>query len=198
LRRGALNSLGGRKVIDTRIKFTYDDYLQLPEDKRYELIEGEFFMVPSPSYQHQAISIELFRALDNYARSRSLGKVIYAPLDVVLSEENVLQPDIMFISRERLNIITERNIQGAPDLVVEILSPATAQRDKELKQKLYARFGIREYWLVDPSARTIEVMSLTENGFESVGMYHEGAILISPLLRGLSVEVRGIFLGPKI
>ncbi|MCL0065651.1 Uma2 family endonuclease [Dehalococcoidia bacterium] len=182
-------------MISTRIKFTYGDYLQLPEDKRYELIEGEFFMVPSPSYQHQSISKELFRALDNYVRSRSLGEVIYAPLDVVLSEENVLQPDILFVSRERLDIITERNIQGAPDLVVEILSPATAQRDKELKQKLYARFGVREYWLADPSARPIEVLSLAEAGFESVGLYHEGTILVSPLLMGLSIEVRGIFSG---
>ncbi|HAZ31419.1 MAG TPA: hypothetical protein DCY61_01760 [Dehalococcoidia bacterium] len=182
-------------MISTRIKFTYGDYLQLPEDKRYELIEGEFFMVPSPNTSHQGALQNIFRALDTYVRNRGLGKVYLAPLDVVLSEENVLQPDILFVSRERLDIITERNIQGAPDLVVEILSPATAQRDKELKQKLYARYGVREYWLADPSARTIEVMSLAEAGFESVGLYHERAILISPLLRGLSIKVRGVFSG---
>ncbi len=182
-------------MIDTKIKFTYREYLQLPEDKRYELIEGEFFMVPSPSWSHQTISASLFRAIDNYVRTHQLGEVRYAPLDVALSEENVLQPDILFVSRERLNIITARNIQGAPDLVVEILSPATAQRDRELKQKIYARFGVREYWLADPSTRTIEVMSLAEDGFERVGLYHEGAFLISPLFGGLSIDVRGIFSG---
>lgn len=180
-------------MISTRIKFTYSDYLQLPEEKRYELIEGEFFMVPSPSWSHQTISARLFRVIDNCVRTHKLGEVRYAPLDVVLSEENVLQPDILFVSSERLDIITERNIQGAPDLVVEILSPATAQRDKELKKKLYARYGVREYWLADPSARTIEVMSLAEDGFESVGLYHEEGILKSPLLGGLSFEVREIF-----
>ena len=180
-------------MVVTKIKFTYNDYLQLPEDKRYELTEGEFFMVPSPSYQHQAISKELFRALDNYVRSHSLGEVLYAPLDILLSEVNVLQPDLLFISKERLGIITDKNIQGAPDLVVEILSPATAQRDKELKQKLYAKFGVREYWVADPNTKTIEVMSLAEEGFESVGTYQEGTILESPLLRGLSIEVREIF-----
>jgi len=179
----------------TKIKFTYDDYLQLPEDKRYEVIEGEFYMVPSPSYQHQTISAHLFRAIDHYVRTHKLGEVSYAPLDVILSEENVLQPDILFVSRERFDIITERNIQGAPDLVVEILSPTTARRDKELKQKVYARFGVREYWLADPNTSTIEVMSLTEAGFERAGLYHEGATLRSPLLGGLSIEVRGVFSG---
>lgn len=176
-----------------KIKFTYKDYLQLPEDKRYELIEGEFFMVPSPGYLHQAISKRVFRALDDYVRSLGLGEVLYAPLDVILSEENVLQPDILFISKERLDIITDKNIQGAPDLVIEILSPATAERDRGLKQKLYARFGVQECWLVDPDRKVIEVISLREKGFESTGVYREEAILKSPLLKGISIKVREIF-----
>jgi Uma2 family endonuclease len=176
-----------------KIKFTYKDYLQLPEDKRYELIEGEFFMVPSPSYSHQTISANLFRILDSYVRTRELGEVRYAPLDVVLSEENVLQPDILFISKERLDIITERNIQGAPDLVIEILSPTTAERDKGLKQKLYAKFGVREYWLVDPDKKAIEVMSFGEGGFESSGIYGEGAKLKSPLLEDICINIAEIF-----
>ena len=111
-----------------KIKFTYKDYLQLPEDKRYELVEGEFFMVPSPNYYHQVISKRLFRTLDDYVRKFGLGEVLYAPLDVILSEENVLQPDILFISKERFNIITNKNIQGAPDLIIEILSSAKIGR----------------------------------------------------------------------
>ena len=180
-------------MVVTKIKFTYNDYLQLPEDKRYELIEGEFFMVPSPNTSHQDALQNLFRTLDTYVRNRGLGKIYLAPLDILLSEVNVLQPDLLFISRERLGIITDKNIQGAPDLVVEILSPATAQRDKELKQKLYAKFGVREYWIADPNTKTIEVMSLAEEGFESVGTYQEGTVMASPLLRGLSIEVREIF-----
>ncbi len=176
-----------------RIKFTYKDYLQLPEDKRYELIEGEFFMVPSPSWSHQTISTNLFRVLDGYVKSHKLGEVRYAPLDVVLSEENVLQPDILFISKERFNIITDKNVQGAPDLVIEILSSTTAEKDKGLKQKLYAKFGVREYWLVDPDKETIEVLTLAEEGFESIKAYQGGEILESPLLKGISLNVTEIF-----
>jgi len=176
-----------------RIKFTYKDYLQLPEDKRYELIEGEFFMVPSPSYSHQLISKRLFRALDDYVTKLELGEVLYAPLDIVLSQENVLQPDILFISKGRLDIITERNIQGAPDLVIEILSSTTAERDKGLKQKLYAKSGVREFWLVDPDKKIIEVMSLGEGGFESTGIYKAEAMLKSPLLEDISISIREIF-----
>jgi Uma2 family endonuclease len=105
----------------------------------------------------------------------------------------VLQPDILFISRERLDIIGDKNIQGAPDLVIEIFSPFTAERDKGLKQKLYAKFGVQEYWLVDPDTKTIEVMSLGERGLESVGVYPEKATLKSPRLRGLSIKVREVF-----
>ncbi len=176
-----------------KIKFTYEDYLQLPEDKRYELMEGEFFMVTSPSTGHQNISRNIFRILDAYVRKQGLGEVYYAPLDILLSEENVLQPDILFISKERHHIITEGNIQGAPDLVIEILSPATAERDKGLKQKLYAKFGVQEYWLVDPDKKAVEVMGLAEEGFESTGVYQEEATLDSPLLKGISIDIREIF-----
>ncbi|PIU56360.1 MAG: restriction endonuclease [Chloroflexi bacterium CG07_land_8_20_14_0_80_45_17] len=176
-----------------KIKFTYKDYLQLPEDKRYELVEGEFFMVPSPNYYHQVISKRLFRTLDDYVRKFGLGEVLYAPLDVILSEENVLQPDILFISKERFNIITNKNIQGAPDLIIEILSSATAGKDRGLKQKLYAKFGVSEYWLVDPDKETIEVLTLAEEGFESIRAYQRGEILESPLLKGIPLALTEIF-----
>jgi len=176
-----------------KIKFTYTDYLQLPEDKRYELIEGEFSMVPSPNYLHQVISKRLFRALDDYVRNLELGEVLYAPLDIILSEENVLQPDILFISKERAAIIIDKNIHGAPDLVIEILSPSTMEKDRGLKQKLYAKFGVREYWLVDPDKKIIEVMTLGERGFESTEVYQEGDLLKSPLLKRISITVSEIF-----
>ncbi len=177
----------------TRIRFTYEDYLQLPEDKRYELMEGEFYMIPSPGWSHQTISKNLFRILDDYITSRKLGETRFAPLDVVLSEEDVVQPDILFISKERSFIITERNIQGAPDLVIEILSPGTRERDRGLKRKLYAKYGVEEYWIVDPEEQSIEVLKLSEAGFETAGVYKKGGILSSPLLEGLHLNLEEIF-----
>ena len=177
----------------TRVKFTYEDYLQLPEDKRYELMEGEFYMVPSPGWSHQTILKRLFRILDDYVTSQRLGEPRFAPLDVVLSEEDVVQPDILFISKERFYIITERNIQGAPDLVIEILSPGTAERDRGLKKKLYAKYGVREYWIVDPEAKSIEVTVLGEKGFETVQVCKMGEVLSSPLLRELSFNLKEMF-----
>ena len=106
---------------------------------------------------------------------------------MVLSEEYVLQPDILFISKERSHIIAEPNIQGAPDLVVEILSPATAERDRGLKAKIYAKYGVREYWLIDPNKNTIEVMALGETGFETIKIYEPGESLESPILQFFSL-----------
>jgi len=177
----------------TRVRFTYEDYLQLPEDKRYDLMEGEFYMVPSPNVYHQTILKKLFRILDDYVVSQRLGELHLAPLDVVLSNEDVVQPDILFISREHFHIITERNIQGAPDLVIEILSSTTAERDKGLKRKLYSKYGVKEYWIVDPEERSIEVMKLGEAGFETAGVYGKGEILVSPLLKGFRLNSGEIF-----
>ena len=175
------------------IKFTYQDYLQLPEDRRCELIEGEFYMVPSPSTSHQTLVKKLFRAIDDHVVALGLGDVLFAPLDVVLSDENVLQPDILFISKERSHILTDKNVQGAPDLVIEILSPATAPRDREIKRKLYAKFGVREYWLVDPDKKTVDVMTSGKSGFEVAKSYRAKDTLTSPLLKGLSIDLSEVF-----
>ncbi|MGQ9631385.1 MAG: Uma2 family endonuclease [bacterium] len=179
-------------MIKAQVKFTYEDYCQLPEDKRYELIGGEFFMVPSPTPSHQDISRNLFRSLDAYVADRDLGRVYYAPLDVVLSDEDVVQPDILFISKDREDIIGKRNIKGVPDLVVEILSPATAERDRTLKKKLYAKYGVRECWLVDPESKSVEVFRLGEAGFDLVSRY-EGDAIRSEILEGLEVPLKEIF-----
>ncbi len=145
------------------IKFTYQDYLLLPEDKRYELIEGELLTVPSPDVEHQELSRDLEHILWEFVKQNNLGSIFNAPLDVVLSEEDVVQPDILFVSKERAHIIKEKNIQGAPDLVIEILSPATSERERTLKRKLYAKYGVKEYWIVDPEEKSIEVMALTKS-----------------------------------
>lgn len=181
--------------LNTKIRFTYEDYKSLPESetKRYELLERELIMVPSPSWLHQTILKQLFRILDDYVTDHGLGEARFAPLDVILSEETALQPDIIFILKGRVEIIAEEGVQGAPDLVIEILSPATAERDRTYKKTLYARYGVREYWLVDPDEKTVEVMGLGKGGFEPVGVYKRGEHLKSPLLKGLSVELEKVF-----
>ena len=181
--------------VNTSIKFSYRDYKSLPESdtKRYELIEGELIVVPSPSTYHQRIAGNLEYILREFVRRYNLGYIYDAPCDVVLSEENVLQPDILFITRERSEIITEENIQGPPDLVIEILSPSTAERDRTHKRTLYARHGVREYWIVDPDERTVKIMILKEIGLDVVSLYQGEARVESPLLSGLVIDLNQIF-----
>ncbi len=177
---------------DTRLRFTYRDYLLLPEGDRRELIEGDFYVVPAPSIRHQTVAANLGTLLRELVRRNRLGIILWAPTDVVLSPETVVQPDILFVSNERRGIITEPNVSGAPDLVVEILSPGTAERDRELKLNLYARYGVREYWIVDPEDETVEVMELGPGGPLDVRRYDAGSVE-SRLLPGLSVTLDDIF-----
>lgn len=140
---------------------TYDDYRQLPDDgRRYELMEGALIVAPAPEPYHQRVSGNLFAILHHHARRHKLGEVYSAPIDVVLDYINVVQPDLLFLSTERLRLVTARNIAGAPDLVVEILSPSTAERDRKEKARLYESHGVRHYWIVDPSERTLEAYRL--------------------------------------
>lgn len=179
----------------SEIKFTYKDYKNLPESetKRYELLEGELVMVPSPTTYHQRISVRLQYILEGFVQKRGLGFVYAAPCDVVLSEETVVQPDIFFISKEHSQIVKEENIQGAPDLIIEILSPATHERDRTYKRTLYAKYGSKEYWLTDPEGQTIEVLTLSETGFNTVGVYGKADVLKSPLLSNLEINLSEIF-----
>ena len=128
-----------------------------------------------------------------FAVENRLGQVYHAPFDVVLSDIDVVQPDLIFVSNECADIITSANIQGAPDLVVEILSPSTATRDKTFKRSLYARHGITEYWMVDLTEKIITVLRLGERGFEDVDTYGEGEILTSPTLQGFTLNLDEIF-----
>jgi Uma2 family endonuclease len=136
---------------------TYADYAALPDDgHRYQLLEGELVMTPSPNAWHQAASREIFVGLVRFVRLHEMGEVFAAPLDVMLSDRVVLQPDIFFISKDRAGILQDGRILGAPDLCVEILSPGTERIDRVRKLELYARFDVTHYWIVDLEARTIE------------------------------------------
>ena len=182
-------------MISTAIKHTYADYLETSDDERYELLHGELVMAPAPLTDHQDILGGLYSEMRTFVKEHNLGNVLLAPTDVVLSDTDVVQPDILFVSNERRHIRTRENIQGAPDLVVEILSPATAERDRTVKSALYAQHGVHEYWIVDPDARTITVFLLNEGDFEEVDTYSEGETLTSPMLAGFSIALDEIFGG---
>lgn len=178
---------------DLQTRLTYVDYLKTSDDERYELLNGELILSPSPKEVHQSISGILHLMVGTFVRDRGLGKVYFSPFDVVLSDADVVQPDLLFVSNERIGIITADNVQGAPDLVVEILSPATAERDRTLKLDLYAQHGVIEYWIVDPDAKTITVLLRGESHFEVAGIFGEGQTLQSPMLEGFSVALEEIF-----
>lgn len=177
--------------------FTYEDYLLLPEGDRRELIEGDFHVTPAPSPKHQRVCLELaFRLRDHVESAKRLGKIYVSPIDVVLTPSNVVQPDVVFVARPRLHIVTERAIEGAPDLAIEVLSPSTAARDQHLKKNLYARAGVKELWLVEPRARSIEVLTRGKARFTRHGRFGPADALTSPLLRGFVLEpVRDVFRG---
>jgi len=175
------------------VRFTYSDYLQLPEDKRYEILDGELYVVPAPNIRHQRLSKRIANFLIRQVEETGRGEILPAPCDVVLSEENVVQPDILFVRKGRLGIIGEANIREAPDLVVEILSPGTRGKDLEIKRKLYARFGVQEYWIVDPDAAAVEVLVWTDTGYASAGLYGRADRLSSPLLPELNLPLAEIF-----
>ena len=175
-------------------KFTYRDYLELPEDgKRYEVINGELIMTPAPLTIHQQISLAISARLFNFVNETNCGIVFSAPLDIVLNEINVLQPDILFVSNERKDIITEKNISGAPDLVIEILSPSTAYYDLFDKKELYERFGVKEYWIVDPMRKWIEVYNLKNKKFRQTQKLSQKGVLHSAVLKNFELNLQEIF-----
>ncbi len=176
------------------IKRTYADYCRTPDDERYELLGGELSMVPAPSLGHQRVDTRLGALLHLFVQERGLGEVFHAPCDVVLSEVDVVQPDLLFVSNARAHILfSGANVQGAPDLVVEILSPSTAERDRTRKRALYARYGVPEYWLVDPDSRTITILRLDGGVFAVVSRYGRGQTLTSPTLPGFAASLDDIF-----
>jgi Uma2 family endonuclease len=178
-------------VIGTKI--THDDLLALPEDNlRREIIDGEMFVTPSPIADHQTILINLLSAFLDYLKAHRVGKVFVAPLDVILSDYDVLQPDLLFVLNERAGIVKDW-VRGAPDLAVEILSPTTEKRDRGIKLKAYARFGVKEYWIIDPAAREVEVHRLRGGGYELAETFDINGSLISALLPGLKLDVASIF-----
>ena len=177
-------------------KLTYDDLLALPDDGlRHELIDGEHYVAPAPNTKHQRVSRRLTVALDRFIERHGCGELFVAPYDVVFSSRDVVEPDLLFVSRERLGLLTELNLQGAPDLVVEILSPSTHKVDEGIKRQLYDRMGVREYWIIDPVAETVTVYRRAGEGFHLAAELSReaGDIITTPLLTGLEIQLARIF-----
>ena len=182
------------------VKFTYEDFVHFPNDgRRHELIDGEHYVTPSPNTKHQRISMKLALAFGRYLEHHSIGEIFSAPFDVVFSALDVVEPDLLYISRERWQILTDQHVRGAPDLAVEILSPGTRTTDEIKKRNLYERFGVREYWVVDPELDKIKVYRRVEDAFARVAeltVTHED-VLTTPLLPDFSVSLVDVFSSPS-
>lgn len=181
-------------MVETRsTTLTYQDYLNTPDDERWELLRGEMSMVPSPNTAHQRIAGNLYFSLRAFVQEHGIGEVFVAPFDVVLSATNVLQPDVIFVSAQQNSIITESNIQGAPALVIEVISPSSTTIDRDVKRAIYAEHGVSEYWLVDPEDCMVSVLGLEGKEYREVGQYTASDTLSSPTLPGLALDLSAIF-----
>ena len=179
-------------VLDQRI-YTYNDYKNLPEGAPYQLIGGSLVMTPSPEVYHQDISGKLAYKMRGFVIKNKLGFLYYAPIDVKLSKYNVFQPDVIFIRKKNKKIIGLKNICGAPDVVIEILSPSTAYYDLREKFRVYEKYGVKEYWIVDPKVKSIEIYENHKNKFLLNNSAEVTGKVSSGILKGFTVSLKEIF-----
>jgi Uma2 family endonuclease len=170
-------------------RWTYEEYYRLDDDQRYEIIDGQLLMAPAPDTWHQNWVRSLFLVLHSHTSGRQIGEVLISPLDVIFDNENTCQPDLLFISQARRGMIEKRGVFGAPDLLVEIISPSSVRRDRYDKRSLYARFGVKEYWMADPANRSLEVHTLNAGAYQLHCCVEEKGIVTSPLLPELQFDV---------
>ncbi len=185
-------------------KYSYADYLKWNDDKRYEIIDGDVYDMTGPTLDHQVISGELFRQIANFLEDKPC-RVLHAPFDLMLARQNkkaeeittVLQPDIMVVCDEKK--ITQQGVFGAPDLVVEIISPSTASRDNILKRSIYEKAGVKEFWLVHPVDRLVRIYRLGKDGlFGREDIYDHTATIGIKTLPGLTIDAPKLFAGIKL
>ena len=184
-------------MLPKELCFTYSEYKDFPpDDKRYEILEGRLLMVPSPFIPHQSMSRNIELCLYNYVKEKNLGKIFNAPCDVILSEINVVQPDIIFVSNEKINIITYKNIKGAPDLLIEILSDSSKKNDTETKKKIYAQSNVKEYWIVDPEEKNIKVFTNLKKRYVLWKEFFEVDLLSTPAFPELKMNLKEVLSWP--
>ena len=185
------------KAETPRVKLTYDDFVLFPDDgKRHELIDGEHYVTPSPAPRHQRIIWNLTILIGNYLRANPVGLAFFAPLDVIFSDFDVVEPDLLFVSKARQHdILTAKHVRGAPDLVVEVGSPTTRRRDETIKRRLYEKFGVVEYWVIDPELDSIHVYRRVDAGYARVAdlTLERQDVLRTPLLPALDLPLTAIF-----
>ncbi len=173
---------------------TVEDYRLLPDaGPRYQLIEGDLFMAPAPNRYHQDISGNIFLILAKYLEKRPIGKLYTAPFDVYFDEINVHQPDLVFVSKKNRSVLTYAGAQGAPDFLVEILSPKTAELDKKPKRRVFARSGVKELWIIDPEKKLIRVYHLQKDAERPAATYSEKDTFASPQFPGLKIKGAKVF-----
>ncbi|HXG60976.1 MAG TPA: Uma2 family endonuclease [Planctomycetota bacterium] len=178
--------------VAARKRYSSADLWKFPEDgNRHEIIRGEWIMTPPPNVPHQTVVLNIQVLLANHVRPRRLGRVLGAPVAVILSEKDAVQPDVLFVSRERAARVRKDAVRGAPDLVVEVLSPSTAAVDRGRKLALYDKAGVREYWIVDPADRTVEIHQFLPT--RRLRVFQKGQSFEPSVLPGLSVKVSEIF-----
>ncbi len=182
----------------TPIKLTYEDYLGFPEDdgKRHELIDGEHYVTPAPLTKHQRISMNLAAALYHHWQHAKAGRVFSAPTAVIFSETDMVPPDLLYIAKDQDHLITRENIQGSPDLIVEILSDSTRCRDERLKRNLYEQHGVKEYWIVDPELESVKLYRLRDGRYatpQELSTEQSQATLTIPLHPGFSLSLHKVF-----
>jgi len=175
-------------------KLTYEDYVTLPNDgRRYEILDGELTVSPSPRTLHQRVALRLLFVVESWLRQHRLGEVFIAPCDVILDRTTIVVPDLVFVSQTRAAIVTERAIEGAPDLIVEILSESTARHDRGAKRQLYARYGVDRYWVIDADARTLEIYRVRDGAYAELGTYRDQDIVQCDVPAGLELRLAEIW-----
>lgn len=186
-----------RSSLPAQGDWTYEDYRRLPDDGwRYEVIRGRLYMAPAPRPRHQKTLGRLHLAFSRFVDARDLGELYLAPIDVILPGlATPVQPDLSFIRKDRLAIVTEDGIEGAPDLVVEVLSPSNWFADRRVKSEVYAAAGVEEYWIVDPQEGTIEVFVLDSGGYALLDKRGAGERIRSRSLAGLEVALDEVLPG---
>jgi len=186
------------QVADRETRFTYEDLQNFPDDGlRHEIIDGVHYVTAAPNLRHQDILGRLHLIIGAYLEAHTdQGRVYLAPCDVVFSFHDVVEPDLVFVAPDQLDILTDKNVQGTPAMVVEILSPSTRKRDEQVKRRLYARFGVREYWVVDPELDEVKVYRRADDGrFPRVAELaaEDRARLTTPLIPGIEIPLERLF-----